>query len=286
LIRNSAFFRDLIGFLAMALISSSLAGPARAADKPTLWLIGDSTVQVGTPGQQGWGTQVPQFFDTSKIDIENRAKGGRSSRTFLIEGLWEEVRKQLKPGDYVMIQFGHNDTGPIGGEFAPGRPARASIPGNTDESQEVEMPGGHKEVVHTYGWYLRKYATEAKEKGATPIIVSPIPKRGFINGNARRNQGGYAAVAQEAANQLGIPFLNLDARIADKYNAMGEEASVRFFHDNVHTTPEGAEFNARVVAEGIRELERTDLSRYLSGGGLSGEAAGDWDSFFEKKAAK
>jgi len=119
-------------------------GAAQVEAKPTLWLIGDSTVQVGTPGQQGWGTPLPQFFETSKIEIKNTAKGGRSSRTFLTEGLWEAVLKELKSGDYVLMQFGHNDSGPIGGEFAPGRPARASMSGNGDESEEVDMPDGKK----------------------------------------------------------------------------------------------------------------------------------------------
>lgn len=252
-------------FVIFGLTSLIVRGSAGAAEqKPTLWLIGDSTVQVGTPGQQGWGTQLPQFFDTSRIRIENRARGGRSSRTFRSEGLWEAVLKELKPGDYVMMQFGHNDVGPIGGEFAPGRAARASIRGNTNESQEVEMPGGATEVVYSYGWYLRKYAGEAKEKGAHPIIVSPIPKRGFIEGKARRDAGTYAGWAKEAAEQVNVPFLDLNSIVADKYDAMGEEASVAFFNDSVHTTPEGAEFNARSVVEGIRGLEDSDLKNYLS----------------------
>lgn len=264
-----------------------LASAVLAEAKPTLWLIGDSTVQVGTPGQQGWGTPLPQFFDTSKIEIENHAKGGRSSRTFLTEGLWADVLKKLKPGDYVLMQFGHNDSGQIGGEFLPGRPARASIPGNDDKSEEVDMPGGKKEVVHSYGWYLRKYAMDAKEKGAHPIIVSLIPKRGFIDGKARRDKGGYAGWAEEAAKQVEVPLLDLNARIADKYDELGEKKSVAFFDDNVHTTPEGAGFNARCVAEGIAELEGSDLKEYLSdkvaaGGEKPAGTGSSWDDKFKK----
>lgn len=286
-------FRDLAARLCLVSIIA-LGSASTAAAKPTLWLIGDSTVQVGTPGQQGWGTQLPQFFDTSKIDIENRAKGGRSSRTFLTEGLWEDVLKKLKPGDYVMMQFGHNDSGPIGGEFAPGRPARASIKGNDDKSEEVEMPGGKKEVVHSYGWYLRKYATEAKEKGAHPIIISLIPRRGFVDGKARRDGGSYAGWAKDAAEKIDVPFLDLNTLVADKYDELGEEKSTAFFNDNVHTTPAGAEFNARCVAEGVRDLEGSDLKQYLSdkvgatgsedaGSKANGAGGSDWDKLFKKK---
>ena len=243
----------------------ALAGSANAT--PTLWLIGDSTVQVGTPGQQGWGTPLPQFFDTTKIRIENHAKGGRSSRTFLSEGLWEEVRRQIKPGDFVMMQFGHNDSGPIGGEFAPGRPARASIKGNGDESEEVDMPDGKKEVVHSYGWYLRNYAADANAAGAKVVIVSPIPKRGFIGGKARRDGGGYAGWAKEAAAQAGVSFLDLSSIIAEKHDAMGEAAATALFNDNVHTTPAGAEFNAGCVAEGLRALTDCGIKLYLVPGG-------------------
>ncbi len=238
-----------------------LAGSALA--NPTLWLIGDSTVQVGTRGQQGWGTALPQFFDTTKIRIENHAKGGRSSRTFLSEGLWEAVRKQIKPGDFVMMQFGHNDSGPIGGEFAPGRPARASIKGNGDESEEVDMPDGKKEVVHSYGWYLRNYVTDAKTAGANVVIVSPIPKRGFISGKARRDGGGYAGCAKDAASQAGVSFLDLSSIIADKQDAMGEAAAKALYNDNVHTTPAGAELNAGCVVAGLRAFSDCEIKLYL-----------------------
>ncbi len=250
----------------LSILGAILFTASQVLATPTLWLIGDSTVQVGTPGQQGWGTQLPKFFDTTKIKIENKAKGGRSSRTFRTEGLWDQVLKGIKPGDYVIMQFGHNDAGPggIGGEFAPGRPARASIKGNGDESQEVDMPGGKKEVVHSYGWYLREFAKEAKEKGATAIILSPIPKRGFVNGKARRDGGGYAGWAREAAQQAGVPFFDLSSAVADAHDATGEEASKALYQDSVHTNPEGAALNAKIVAEGLRQLKDTDIAEYIS----------------------
>src|SRR5262249_44023918 len=80
---------------------------------PTLYIIGDSTVNNSTKDQMGWGTVIPDFFDTSKIRIENRARGGRSSRTYLTEGLWDQILAEIKPGDFVLMQFGHNDGGAV-----------------------------------------------------------------------------------------------------------------------------------------------------------------------------
>src|SRR5215831_11960168 len=101
--------------------------------RPTLYLIGDSTVNTPTKGQLGWGKPIAALFDTNRINVLNKARGGRSSRTYYTEGLWEEVRSALKPGDFVLMQFGHNDGGPL----SDGR-ARASIKGNGNETQEIE----------------------------------------------------------------------------------------------------------------------------------------------------
>src|SRR5947209_4049910 len=89
---------------------------------PTLFIIGDSTVNNGTKGQQGWGTPIAGLFDKTKIKVDNRARGGRSSRSFLTEGLWDKLLAEMQPGDFVLIQFGHND----GGSLTDGR-GRASL---------------------------------------------------------------------------------------------------------------------------------------------------------------
>lgn len=236
------------------------------ADIPTLWLIGDSTVQVGSGGQIGWGSSLPAFFDPAKIRVENRARGGRSSRTFWTGGLWEKVRSGLKPGDYVMMQFGHNDASPINEDppITKSTRSRGTIRSNGEETKDiVNVLTGKPETVHSYGWYLRKFVEEAKTAGATVIVVSPIPKKGFIEGKARRDGGGYARLAEEVARGAGVSFLDLSALVADKYDLMGEEASKALFHDSVHTTPEGANLNAHCVAEGVRGLPQCDLKNFL-----------------------
>lgn len=129
--------------------------------------MGDSTARNSAAGAQGWGDAFGQYFDPAKITVLNRARAGRSSRTFVTEGLWDGVLKGMKAGDFVLIQFGHNDGGPVD----TGR-ARASLPGVGEETQEVTTADGAKEVVHAYGWYLRKMVADAKAKGATPIVLS------------------------------------------------------------------------------------------------------------------
>ena len=220
---------------------------------PTLWLIGDSTVNNGTAGQEGWGKPLPSFFDPAKIRVENRARGGRSSRTFLTEGLWDAIVAQLKPGDYVLMQFGHNDGGPLVG----GR-ARASLKGNGEETQDVTDPTTSKtETVHSYGWYLRKYVGDARAKGATPIVLSLVPRNIWKDGHVARSSNDYGKWAAEAAKSGGARFIDLNEIIAKRYEAAGQEkVQAEYFGptDHTHTTPAGARVNAASVVEGIRGL--------------------------------
>ena len=105
--------------------------PAMDPTRPTVFIVGDSTVKVGTAGQMGWGEAVGELFDRSRINVVNYARGGRSSRTFITEGLWNRVLSAIKPGDFVLVQFGHNDGGEL---FETTRP-RGSLPGIGDETR-------------------------------------------------------------------------------------------------------------------------------------------------------
>ena len=239
--------------LAALLLTWISVTPMLAADKPTLYLIGDSTVKNGTAGQQGWGERLGEFFDPEKIQVVNRALGGRSSRTYLREGLWDAVLKGIKKGDFVMMQFGHNDGGPID----EGK-ARASLKGNGEETKDVTLKDtGAAETVHTYGWYLRRYITDAKASGATVIVCSPIPRNMWKEGKVLRAGEDYGKWAKEAAAQTGALFLDLNEIIARHYDEIGEaKVMERFFKpaDHTHTVPDGALFNARCVVEGLKAL--------------------------------
>ncbi len=235
--------------------------------RPVLYIIGDSTVRngdgSGKNGQWGWGTLISAYFDTSKIEIKNHAIGGRSSRTFITEGRWEKILNALKPGDFVMMQFGHNDAGPLDDTSR----ARGTIKGIGDEEKAIYNPiRKTDEVVHTYGWYLRKYVNEAKAKGATAIICSPVPRNNWVNGKIRRMDKDYGLWAKQIAEQTNAYFINLNEMIAVQYEKLDTATvSSMFYGDHTHTSLKGAELNASKVAEGIRMLPAIPLQQFLKG---------------------
>lgn len=234
--------------------------------RPTVYLIGDSTVKngsgLGQSGMWGWGAFLPDHFDTTRVRIQNRALGGRSSRTFLTEGLWEKVLVALKPGDYVLMQFGHNDGGPLN----TGR-ARASLKGTGDEAQEAVMEAtGKPEVVRTYGWYLRRYIQDAKAKGATPVVLSLVPRNVWKDGKIVRADGDYGKWAADVARAENVPFIDLNERVARTYDALGDSVNLKrtyFVEDHTHTNEAGARLNAATVAEGLRALGLKPLTKHL-----------------------
>ncbi len=229
--------------------------------KPVLFLIGDSTVRNHTKGQLGWGDPIAEGFNTSKITVTNCALGGRSSRTFLTEGLWEKVRSQLQPGDFVLMQFGHND----GGSLDDAR-GRASIKGISEQTAAVtNKVSGKVETVHTYGWYMEKYISDTKAKGATPIVLSPVPRKIWKNGKIARASKDYGQWAEEAAKAENVNFVDLNEIIAEKYDALGPEKVDKLFGDeHTHTNAEGARLNAKCVIEGLRQLKDSPLIPYIS----------------------
>lgn len=150
---------------------------------PSLFLIGDSTVRNGqgngSNGQWGWGEPLAAYFDPAKINVVNRAVGGLSNRTYLTGGFWDQVKPMLKRGDFVLMQFGHNDASAVNDASR----ARGTIRGVGAETQEIDnLLTKQHEVVHTYGWYLRKFTADARAAGATPLVCSPVPRKSWHGG--------------------------------------------------------------------------------------------------------
>ena len=141
----------------------------------SIFIVGDSTASYhpdrmneGAAAAQGWGVFFYAFFDPTKINVVNASKGGRSTRTFMSEGLWAKVSEQVKPHDIVLLQLGQNDVFALNDKIA-----RGTIPGIGEESLEIDNVATHKhEVVHTFGWYVRRYIQEVRAKGAVPIVLS------------------------------------------------------------------------------------------------------------------
>ena len=233
---------------------------------PTLWLIGDSTVRNGhgdgANGQWGWGEPLVDYFDPAKINVVNRAIGGMSSRTFITEGHWNEDLAMMKRGDIMLLQFGHNDGGALDD---PAR-ARATIPGTGEETKEIENPVlKMHETVHTFGWYMRKYVDDAKAKGVTPIICTLIPRKTWKDGKIVRSNDTYAGWARTVATEEKIQLIDLNERIAQRYDALGEAKVEPLFGDpHTHTSRAGAELNAEVVVQGLKALKHDPVAKDLS----------------------
>jgi rhamnogalacturonan acetylesterase len=230
-------------------------------DKPTLYIIGDSTVRNSNKEQWGWGTLITDFFDSNKIAISNQAMAGRSTRTFIKEGRWDKVLSTMKKGDYVMMQFGHNE----GSKPDTTRGGyRGVLKGTGEDSVQLTWPNGTLETVHSYGWYLKKFIRDAKAKGATPIVLSMIPRNQFNEGKVRRADKDYGRWAKEVADAEGVIFIDLNAITADKYDAWGPEKVKEFFPgDHTHTNKEGARVNAASVVNGIKLNPANLLNQYL-----------------------
>lgn len=244
----------------------TVMGKNRRKGCPVLFTVGDSTVKNNDNdenGMWGWGSVIADEFDLNRITVENCAKAGRSARTYLDEGRWDKVYGALQPGDFVLIQFGHNDAGAVN----TGK-ARAELPGAGNESKVFLMEStGKYQVVYTFGWYLRKFIMDVKEKGAIPIVLSHTPRNVWDNGQIQRNTDSFGKWTREAAEQTGAYFIDLNKLTADKLQKKGWEQGLRavgeFFNkDHTHTSLKGAHLNAESIAEGLKATN-CPLKNYL-----------------------
>ena len=245
--------------------------PPRAANSAlrTLWIIGDSTVRNGTlgdgsnTGQWGWGAPIVAYFNLDRINVVNRAFGGTSSRTFYNDFFWQNLRPQIRKGDFVLLQFGANDNG--------GAKGKGALKGTGLETEAV-VRDGKTETVHTFGWYLQQFVKETREQGATPIICSLTPRKNWTgDGRFRRDNGTHVAWAAEVAKKANAPFVDLYELIARKYETIGSEKVDALFvpspREKLHTGWDGAVINAECLIAGLKALEENPLAPFLSARG-------------------
>ena len=256
----------------------------RSDSKPVVFITGDSTVKNSDKdpdGMWGWGAVANTIFDETKIDIVNAAMAGRSCRSYMNEGRWERVYNSLKPGDFVLIQFGHNDISPIDKPKYRGaidtakdtchvyrmQAAKEDLSKQNviDQKLKANTQVGSYEVVYSFGWYLKKFIQDVREKGATPILVSLTPRNEWPNGKIERRNDTYGKWYREVVEETGVEFVdlhNITADFLDKKCGKKEKAMKYFNHDHTHTSLLGAKTNAQSIAKGLRD-NKSPLAKYL-----------------------
>ncbi|HXD77771.1 MAG TPA: pectinesterase family protein [Puia sp.] len=214
--------------------------------KIRIWLIGDSTMankEAKAYPETGWGMPFAGFFD-SNVSVDNRARNGRSTKSFLAEGLWQPVLDSMQPGDYVLIQFGHNDEG-------------------KEKTGRYTTPGEFKAN-------LLRYVTDARRKGAIPVLITPVARRSFDSaGEPRESHPGYADAVREVAAVNQVPLIDLDERSQvllhqfgpghseELYNYLAPEEHPNYpegHSDDTHFSELGARKVAELVLVAVRDL--------------------------------
>jgi lysophospholipase L1-like esterase len=239
-------------WLATFIILSAFNLPPK--NKIKIFLAGDSTMsvkEVKAYPETGWGMPFAHFFD-STVTVDNRAKNGRSTRTFISEGLWKKLINDVKEGNYVFIQFGHNDE-------------------SKEKAERYSSPEEYKNN-------LTKFITETVAKKAMPVLLTPVSRRRFKEGKTIETHEEYSKLVREIAKELKIPFIDLDKKSMELYQQYGEETSKLFFlqlqpgeHpnypegkvDNTHFSELGARKVAQIVLAEIKTLNLELVNRVV-----------------------
>ena len=242
--------------LAYTLLAVLLLAPAAlAADPVTVFIAGDSTAANKAENKRpetGWGEQLQKRFDEKRVRVENHAANGRSTRTFISEGRWQSLLDKLREGDYVLIQFGHNDESP----------------------QKVNAYTPPDDFRHN----LERFVAEVRAKKATPVLMTPVMRRRFDkDGKFYDTHGKYPDLTRRVAAEQKVALIDmhrLSEKVLVKY---GPEESRKLFlqlkagenpnypqgvEDNTHFSPFGADLMAALAVDGFRE-QKLRLVKFL-----------------------
>ena len=228
----------------------------------SIFVIGDSTASSNGANDgktEGWGKYLEKYISA---EIKNKAFLGESARTFYRDGRWNNTIKKIVKGDYVFIQFGHFDDGDVQTNL------KCSIDGTGDETVTIEV-NGVKEIVHTFPWYIKHFANQVLTKGANPVLISLTPSFSFVNGKISETNK-YQEFMKLVSDKLKIPFIDLYSYIRVYYENYGENYLRKnnwFPIDDIHTSPEAAEFNAKMIINSLKCKKIEDLTALLNSEG-------------------
>ncbi len=233
--------------LVMILTNGSVIAQPNSSEQFTVWTIGDSTMankKAEVAPETGW-CQVFHEFVTGNVEVRNRAVNGRSTKSFINEGRWISILDSLKAGDYVFIQFGHND-------------------------EKFQDTTRFTDPFTSYNKNLERFVREARGKGATPILFTSIVRRKFENGLLTDTHGDYPAATRLVASQMNVPLIDLQLLTAGAVTAIGEEASKQIYlwtqpnakfpegrKDDTHLSVEGAHLVAKLAVQQLMLLDNS-----------------------------
>jgi lysophospholipase L1-like esterase len=230
----------LSGYLLIVLALALFSFTVLRQEKRTIFMAGDSTMsikEIRAYPETGWGMPFSYFFDTT-VKVDNRAKNGRSTRTFISEGLWDKLISEVKEGDYVFIQFGHNDE-------------------SKEKTDRYTTPEEYKANI-------TRFVNETRQKKGKPLLLTPVSRRKFKEGKQVETHEVYSALVRELAAELNVPLIDLDKKSMELYQQWGEEASKLLFlqlaageHPNY---PDGKVDNTHFSELGARKIAQLVLA--------------------------
>lgn len=243
-------------YLLLALLITFLSGFCLKSHKTTVFIAGDSTAQTYTQERhgyiRGWGQMLPLYL-TDDVQVINHAMGGRSTKSFIAEGRWEKLLAQVQKGDYVFIQFGHNDA-----------------------SKKPERHASYED----YRANLVRMVNDVRQRKGHPVLLTSIVMRTFYKGNLIDDRlKGYPVIMRQVAKEMNVPLIDANLKTRDFVTMLGDKASIPYYRhvepgvdhikpdgvkDDTHMMEKGARKVAYLIAEGIREAQLKGLSKYIS----------------------
>lgn len=254
--RSFAFNLSLRSKITFTFLILLLFGGSAFGKEPiTIYLAGDSTMAEKQPDKRpetGWGEMLQKHFDENKVRIENHAQNGRSTKSFIAENRWQAIVDKLKPGDYVFIQFGHNDE-------------------SKDKGERYTPPDEFRKN-------LMRFVADVRAKKAVPVLLTPVMRRRFDKqGNFQDTHGEYPDIVRSVASEQKVVLIDMHRKSEKVIKQYGPEESRKLFlqlkagenpnypqgvEDNTHFSPLGAEIMASLAVEGIRE-QKIGLAKLL-----------------------